>query len=299
MSDSNLTVVIASAAGGEFLFRCLDSLAEQAQHHSVPLLVVDRCGEETRTRIRAEYPRVLVLPAEPGVPATVPALRRQGLEAARAPVVAIIEEHCTVPPDWLETILREFGSADAAIGGPILDSDFTRIRDWVVYFSEYHGFLPPWDAGERLGLNGANIAYARSKVLEFRDQLDRGYWEVVLHPLLAGAGRFRAVPGMGVFHTGPFDYGYYLRQRYLLSRVWGGTRRSMVGWKIAAAHVIAAPLVPLLMLRRIASAAGRAPRLRSRFIAALPLLTVAMVVLAWGEMLGYLLGPGRALEEVE
>ena len=159
----------------------------------------------------------------------MPELRREGLLAARGEVVAVLEEHCTAPPGWLAAIEAHFRSGDAAIGGPILDDDFARLCDWVVYFSEYHNYMPPWERGERAMLNGANIAYARDKVLRHRDVLAAGYWEVVLHPPLQGDGAFRAVPEMGARHTGPFDYGYYLRQRYLLSRVWGGSQRLQGG----------------------------------------------------------------------
>ena len=79
----------------------------------------------------------------------VPELRAVGVDSSRAAIVAVIEEHCVAPPDWIATILRSFGSGDAAIGGPILDDDFQRIRDWVVYFSEYHNDLPPWAPGPR------------------------------------------------------------------------------------------------------------------------------------------------------
>jgi len=299
MSPPSVSVVIASGAGGEFLFRCLASLRTQALEHGVPVLVVDRCGEATRARIGREDPHVQVVAPKADHPLTVPELRRIGVEAAATDVVAVLEEHCTAPPHWLATIRREFRTGDAAIGGPILDASYRRVRDWVVYFSEYHGYAPPWPAGERFTLSGANIAYARAKVLAHREVLDSGYWEVVLHPRLARDGVFRSVPDMGAYHTGPFDYAYYLRQRYLLSRVWGGTERRRVSRLVRAAHVLGAPLMPVLMLSRMARLARREPRLVPPFVRALPLLIVAMATLAWGEAVGYLLGPGRALEEVE
>lgn len=299
MTAPLLSIVIASGAGGEFLFRCLASLERQAADSGAEILVVDRVGPVTRDRVAREYPGVRLLTPETGHRLTVPEMRRHGAEAARAPIVAVLEEHCVAPPEWVQAILGSFRSGDAAIGGPILDADFPRVRDWVVYFSEYHGFVPPWLDGDRLGLNGANIAYSRALLLAEREALDLGYWEVVLHPRLVRHGRFRAVSAMGVYHTGPFDYGYYLRQRYLLSRVWGGSQRTRTSAIARLAHVALFPVVPVLMLARIASVASRRRRLASRFLLALPLLIPAMVALAWGECLGYLVGPGRALEEVE
>ncbi len=300
MNAPTLSVVIASGAGGEFLFRCLESLEEQAKRLGAELIVVDRCGEATRRRIQQRHPSVRVQ-AFPGQERpSVPQLRASGVDAARGDIVAIIEEHCVAPSDWIERILDEFQPNDTAIGGPILDSDYRRLRDWVVYFSEYHNDLPPWAPGERTWLNDANIAYRRRHLIDHRECLGESYWTIVLHPrLVRGSHRLRAVPEMGVRHTGPFDYGYYLRQRYLLSRVWGGTQRNRVGVVRRLIHLAAAPILPLFLLARFAHRVHASPRLRRRFVFALPLLVPVVITLTWGEWLGYLVGPGKASQEVE
>lgn len=299
MTTSRVTIVIASGAGGEFLFRCLDSLRDQAARRGAGIIVVDRVGDAVRQRVAREHPHVEVIAAPVDHRATVPEMRRIGVERATTPIVAVLEEHCTAPAGWLDAIEQQFGEADAAIGGPILADRFTRTSDWVVYFSEYHAYMPPWQDGERFALNGANIAYDRAKLLKHRAVLDTGYWEVVLHPPLARDGKFRAIDAMGAYHTGPFDFGYYLRQRYLLSRVWGGTQKARVGLGVRLAHIALAPIFPFVMLARIAMRVKERPALVSHFVAALPMVFVAMCVLTLGETLGYLFGPGRALEEVE
>lgn len=301
MSNSvSVSVVIASGAGGDFLPRCLASLREQAAATGAEVIVVDRCGGETRARVAREFPFVVLVDADQERRPSVPELRARGVQRARGDVVAIIEEHCAAPPHWLHTIRAAFGEGDVAIGGPILDSDFGRIRDWVVYFSEYHNYLPPWPDGPRAALNGANIAYRRAALLRHADGLGTGYWETVLHPrLLAEGARFRAVGQMGVHHTGPFDFGYYLHQRYLLSRTWGGTRRADTPLARRLVYLLGAPLFPFLLLARITLCVVRSGHRIDKFLTALPLLFPVTVVYVWGEWLGYLLGPGSALEQVE
>ena len=88
-----VSVVIASGAGGDFLFRCLDSLREQAPEERAEVIVSDRCGGETARRIQRDYPFVILLPAEPGHRRSVPELRRAGAVAASGDIVAILEEH--------------------------------------------------------------------------------------------------------------------------------------------------------------------------------------------------------------
>jgi hypothetical protein len=299
MPNATVSVVVASAAGGEFLFRCLHSLAAQSPVAAHEIIVVDRTGPDRRQRIAGECPGIQVLAAPEGTRAGVPMLRRIGAEHARSDVVAVLEEHCTAPPHWIATIARTFEAGDAAIGGPILDDRFSRVQDWVVYFSEYHNYLPPWPDGDREALNGANIAYSRTKLLRHRAVLDEGYWEVVLHPLLRHDGRFRAIDRMGVHHTGPFDYLYYLHQRYLLSRVWGGTQKDRVPAATRWMHLLAGPVFPVFLGARVTRRVMARRALGPQYAAAFPLLVPVWIAYAWGEWLGYLLGPGSALESVE
>lgn len=294
-----LSLVIASAAGGDFLFRCVESVSPQAEKLGAELIVVDRCGGAQRERLAREYPFVQLLGADPAERPGVPELRRRGVLQARGDIVAILEEHCVAPVGWLRAILKAFREGDAAIGGPILDDDYRRVRDWVVYFSEYHNFMPPWSEGERFQLNGANIAYDRAKLLRHAELLDEGYWEVVLHPRLSRDGALRAVPAMGVHHSGPFDYGYYLRQRYLLSRVWGGTQRRRVSRGRRLLYLVAAPLFPFLLLARIASRVLASGLYVKQFVKAVPLLVPVTLAYVGGEWLGYLVGAGHTLEQVE
>ena len=294
-----ISVVIASGAGGDFLYRCLDSLQEQTLATNAEVIVVDRCGAYTRCRLRTEYPFVIVIPAEMEPRPSIPELRMIGVEEAHGDVVAIIEEHCIASPDWIETIRSSFQESDAAIGGPILDNQYSSPKDWVVYFSEYHNYLPPWSAGERYLLNGANIAYSRQKLLKHQSILSTGYWEIVLHPLLAQDGKFRSVPTMNVRHTGPFNYRYYLKQRFLLSRVWGGTQRQKVSLVKRLAYLVLAPVIPFLLIFRITQRVRQNGMLMSRYATALPLLVQVVCAYAIGEWLGYLLGVGNALQWVE
>jgi hypothetical protein len=226
-------------------------------------------------------------------------MRRLGAEAVSTDLVAVIEEHCTAPPNWLATAIASFRDDDAAIGGPILDDNFPDGRDWCVYFSEYHNYLPPWRDEDRADLNGANIVYRRASLLKYADVLDSGYWEVVLHPRLAQDGRFRAINALGVHHTGPFQYGYYLRQRYLLSRVWGGSQRQIVPASTRIAHLVAGPIFPAFLFAKVTSRVLGRRDLLPRYLRTLPLLIPAWFAYSAGEWLGYLAGPGRALEEVE
>jgi glycosyltransferase involved in cell wall biosynthesis len=299
MGSPTISVVIASGEGGQFLFRCLDSLRAQAAAEDAEVIVVDRCGERTRSRLQEAYQFVKVVPADLDHRPSVPELRQLGVQRAGGDIVAVIEEHCVAAPDWLKTIRTSFHDGDVAIGGPMLPIEYGRMRDWVVYFCEYHNYLPPWPEGERYLLGDANIAYRRQALLPHAGVLGQGYWGVVLHPGLAREGKFRSVPTMRAYHTGPFKYGYYLTQRYLLSRAWAGSRRDHMSLSKRLVYLVAAPVLPLVFLSKIAQRVLASGCRVGRFVLAVPLLVPVMVVYVWGEWLGYLVGTGNALELVE
>jgi glycosyltransferase involved in cell wall biosynthesis len=293
------SIVIASIVGPPFIDDCLKSVRQQAESLGAEVIVV-ACGtREYAQRLEHGFPWVRVI-HEPERK-TIPDLRRTGAEAAQGDIVAIIEEHCLAAPDWLERALAAFETSDCGVaGGPVLDYSYERLRDWVVYFCEYNNYFPPWREGEGHELGSANIAYSRALLMQYRDLLGTGYWEAVLHPRLAADGvKFHAMPTMAVHHRGPFDFGYYLGQRYWFSRAFAGARSRHLSPLRKIAYLIASPLIPVLLWTRMAQRVIARQCHVGKFAQALPLLVPVLVIYVAGEFMGYLAGPGDALLRVE
>src|SRR6185295_5914803 len=146
------------------------------------------------SQISSAYPWARIIRAS-GLE-TVPSLRRRGVEEATGELVAVIEEHCSAAEDWLRQAVAAHSKGEyGAVGGAISDRDYDRLRDWVVYFCEYNGALPPAPKGETADLNDANITYRRSVLMDHVHLLDDGYWPMTLHPTLRGNGiKFLSVP---------------------------------------------------------------------------------------------------------
>src|SRR5689334_20102259 len=197
MSEPRISVVIASIVGGPFIDDCLASLEKQVAQFGAEVIVVAH-GAANAARIQSRFSWVQVICREERD--TVPQLRLRGVEEAKGEIIAIIEEHCRASADWLERASEAHASGDyGAVGGPILDHGYGRIRDWVVYFLEYNGYLPPWKDEDAFDLNGANIAYKRSVLLRYKDLLGTGYWEASTHPRMHADGvKFRSAPAMTV-----------------------------------------------------------------------------------------------------
>jgi glycosyltransferase involved in cell wall biosynthesis len=294
-----ISVVVASKVGAPFIDYCLESISDEVAHFGAEVLVVTpRSGAYVRD-IHKRFPWVRVI--ETSAVTKVPALRRLGVQEATGEYVAIIEEHCSAAPDWLRQALAAFArGAYAAVGGAISDYGYRRLRDWVVYFIEYNGSLPPAAAGETHHLNDANIAYPRRLLLAYSHLLDEGYWPMTLHPTLLAAGeKLLSVPEMVVYHRGPFDFRYYLHQRFLFSRAFAGVRARAQSPARRIAYLVAAPIIPVFLLGRITKTVVQKRCCVPQFIKALPMTIPALVVLVAGEWLGCLLGPGDALSRVE
>jgi glycosyltransferase involved in cell wall biosynthesis len=294
-----LSVVIASIVGAPFIDECLTSLERQAKDCGAEVIVV-ACGTaEYADRIAHKFPWVRVI--HQARRESVPELWRRGVEEATGEILAMIEEHCLAAPDWLQhAIEAHAGGTCGVVGGPVVDYDYQRLRDWVVYYCEYNGFMPPWRDGEAHELGNANIAYSRALLLRYKDFMGIGYWGASLHPRMISDGvKFRPVPAMVVYHRGPFNYGYYLQQRYWFSRAFAGARSRHLPASKKMAYVLASPVVPFLLLARMAERVWRQQCHFDKFLQSLPLLIPALFVYVAGEFVGYLAGPGDALLKVE
>lgn len=292
------SVVLASKVGAPFIDRCLESLREQTTTLDAEVVVVAGTADHA-AELEARFPWVRVVHGA-GI-TKVPALRRLGVEEATGELVAIIEEHCSAKGDWLDQAVRAHERGDfAAVGGPVVDDDYRRLRDWVVYFLEYNSAMPPAPKGETLELNDANVVYRRRVLLDHLDLLGEGYWSMTLNPVLHGKGtKLHSAPEMVVYHHGPFDFGYYLHQRFLFSRAFAGVRaQAEPAWR-RMAYLVGAPLIPLMLLGRMTSRVLQKRHRVGRFVLSLPLIVPALVVMVAGEWVGCMLGPGDALDRVE
>jgi len=292
-----VSVVIASIVGSPFIDDCLASVFAQKNAPAFEVIVVDCRGPENVARLAQHFPDVRFILLQQRE--TVPQLRRIGVEQAKGRIVAVIEEHCVASENWLATLCSAFSSDYVAVGGPIWFRG-GRLRDWITYFIEYNSYLPPWPDGDAFRLADANIGYRRETLTANLPLLSAGYWGATLdHKLLSEGARFRSVPGLIVYHRGPFGYAYYLRQRYFFSRAFAGARRGTLSAANRAVYLVAAPAIPFLLLARMGSRVFEKKCHLDKFMLCLPLIIPAMVIYVIGEWMGYAFGSGRALMEVE
>lgn len=298
MPDSTISVVIANVNGLPHITECLAAL-ERQQGHRAEIVVVDCSRDDSAAVIREKHSSVVLV--EPAERLGIPEMRAIGMEHARGDVIAIIEDHCIVRPDWLAAIEAALVSGDAdVIGGPIENACDERLVDRAVFLTEYSDMMPPVVAGPTEGVPGNNVAYRRSVFDLVRDSTLRYDWEYFIHTELREAGaRFQMVPAMELDHKKEFGFFYFVTQRFHYSRSFAGMRRARVDVLHRLVYAAASPLLIPILMYRIGRAVRSKQRYGSTYVAGFPLLAAFMVSYAVGECAGYLFGGGRSIHEVE
>jgi glycosyltransferase involved in cell wall biosynthesis len=297
-ADPLVSVVIASVNGLPAIGECLEALTRQEGTVSLEVLVADRCGEEVRSALRRRFPTVHVIAAEAA--ASVPALRALGIARAKGQMIAILEDHCNVERGWLEAIARQREAGHLVVGGAVENGSVERTIDWAVFFCEYARFMPPVPRGVVAEITGNNTVYDRSVLERLGPDVQEDVWESFLHDRMRALGvPFHSDPDLVVTHKKRFGYLYFLAQRYHYSRSFAGMRMKGRPWWKRVGYACATPLLPGLLMGRMAATVARKRRHGARFLQASPAIATFLVSWACGEAVGALLGPGQSLQRVE
>jgi glycosyltransferase involved in cell wall biosynthesis len=297
MPEPSLTVVVPSVNGLGDLLDCLAALAHQQTDVDLEVLVVDRCGEAVRNEVRRRYPWVRVLEAAPGT--TIPDLRAMAFAAAKGKSVAVIEDHVIVPPGWARALLDAQGDADIVVGGAIENAAVDRLVDWAAFLCEYSHCIVPLPDGPTDWLPGNNVVYPRALLARYQSVLGQGQWENRLHDAMRRDGvTLVCRPQIRVGHKKHYTVGEYLSQRYLYARSYAGARVARASLPTRLGYGVAALALPPLLMFRTVSRVVAKRRHRAELVRSLPLLAVFVVSWAFGEMVGYVAGPGDSLARV-
>jgi glycosyltransferase involved in cell wall biosynthesis len=187
-SDLRLSAIVCSHNGAETLPTALQSLRRQtlAESEMEVIVVDDGSSDETPEIALAAGVRVVRLDPSEGTARA----RNAGVLAARADVVAFIDDDCEADRDWANEIVRAFADPDlVGVGGKIVpDSPSGFVRRYLEHnnpleplgaellesYTAGHRLrlylrrmlLGPEEPGELYAAAGANLALRRAAVLE-------------------------------------------------------------------------------------------------------------------------------------
>ena len=292
-----LSVVVPSVNGWQDLEGCLAALDRERDSLALEVLVPERCGAVVRAAVAQRYPWVRLLPVT--VATSIPRMRALAFASARAPTVAVIEDHVLVPAGWARQMVAARSDGVRVVGGGIVNGATRRTVDWAAFLCEYSHLLAPLTPGPAEWLTGNNTAYERTLLEECREVVEAGRWEDVLHE----AFRLRGVelwsrPDIVAQHKKHYRVGEYLSQRYLYARAYAGDRVQGMSLGRRLAYGLSAFGLPPVLLARIVSRIWRSGAHRAELARSLPLLGVFVTAWGLGEVAGAWFGAGDALSKV-
>jgi GT2 family glycosyltransferase len=133
--------VVASFKPGHLIDRCLPSLLAQQGIADLEIIVVDSSANGTAERLQQDFPTVNVINLEQQTPQSI--ARNLGVARTHAPFVAITDQDCVVPADWLIRLLARHREGEyAAVGGAIGNGTPASAVGTASYLIEFNEFLP-------------------------------------------------------------------------------------------------------------------------------------------------------------
>lgn len=296
-----LSIIIADANGMPEINWCLAALEKQQLDETIEVIVVEPGGEMMIQALRNQFPWIRLLMIENQL--SIPEMRNLALEKSRGELIAILEDHEVVPPDWCRNMVAAHTAYPevAAVAGPIENIHPSSITTWAAFFCEYCAFMPPVTSGFTSSVPGNNITYKRW-ALEISHPEDRNhaFWETSIHPALLKRGcQFRIEPDVTISHQKHFGFFEFIQQRFHYSRYYAGfiTRESSRLYRLLRSS--ACILLPIVLLMRILSCGLSKHRYLKELLLSLPMVFVFTVVWSAGEAGGYLMGAGRSLSLIE
>ena len=171
-----ISVVVCTYNRAALLRRALDSLALQTLPASQREFILVNDGSTDGTHaVAVEFAaRTPEFTAIDQTNAGLGAARNAGWLAARAPLIAFLDDDAIAPPDWLQKICAAFAAADArlaVLGGPI-DPDWESppppwlTRDLMLWLTIFDLGPEPLTCNDRPIFGGANMAFRAAALRE-------------------------------------------------------------------------------------------------------------------------------------
>ncbi|MCS6953510.1 MAG: hypothetical protein RMK57_15375 [Bryobacterales bacterium] len=281
------------------LVRCLEGLHSQKGPPPMEIIVPHHAHIPAIADLKRRYPAVRFLPVD-----DLPRyrglgrrhqhhneLRARGLAAARGEIVCLIEDHARPREDWCAAIVRAHQKDVAGVGGAI-ENGLSTTLSWAVYFSDFAAYQNPVPDGETGMISDANSSYKRAALEETREVWREAFNQVAVNQALLARGRKLAISSEIVVYQQRVRLGLWsaLLERFIWGRHFGASRTQWVPASRRIVYFLLSPLLPAVLMARMARTTWARRRNRGAFLRALPLTLLLTCAWSLGEAAGYLTG---------
>jgi hypothetical protein len=276
-------VIVGSLDGAGTIRDCLMALQAACTGIDAEIIVADASADDSARIARESLPDARVLSLPEGT--LVPSLWGAGLREARGRVVAFTIAQCVVDPGWARALLDGIGSGAAGVGGRLAVRKGMTATGRATFYLRYSAWLSVAD-GPAEEIAGDNAAYDHEALRSVREVNGGPFWEVEAHARFRAAGlRLVVHPGATAWFTDRTPLGTMAARRFAHGRH-SGAFRVRSGIRTRWQMVFGAPLVPFVLLVRVASRVARAPGHVAGFATSLGAFFVLAAAWAAGEAIG-------------
>ena len=219
-----------------------------------------------------------------------------GFRAARAPIVAYVEDHAFPEPGWVEAKLAAHTAGAAAVGTALRNANPATAASWAHLVQCFGPFVLPVAGGRSANLPWHQCSYRRELLPQGPELETLLESEGLLHAQLHRSGHTLVLERAAVAaHVGTSRVRALVSSAWHGGRVWGAQRAQYEGWSRArrAAHAALFPHTIQRELRRRLADVERIIPSRRRTV--VPLMGLAIVVQSVGEAVGVLFGARQAV----
>lgn len=296
-----MSVVLLTPAGYHTIRRTIRHLRAQTVRDCLEIVIVapSASGLGLDAGELADFLRVQVVEVGPFY--SVAAARAAGIRRASAPIVALGEDHSYPAPGWAAALIAAHRQPWAAVGPVIGNANPDTTLSWANLLVEYGPWIEPAAPGPVDFLPGHNSSYKRALLCDYGPDLEAMLEaECLLHQDLRTRGhQVYLEPKAKTYHLNyskPFSW---IPVHFHGSRLFAAARARYGRWSLKRRWFYggAVVLIPLVRLRRLWAKARLALQ-PGRLLRLLPALSAVLLVSAAGELVGYVGGPGQAMQKL-
>lgn len=226
------------------------------------------------------------------------AVLAEGVRAATAPVVVYSEQHTYPHPEWAEALVKAHRGPWAAVGPEILNENPGTVMSWVSLLTDFGSWVRPNKSGEVSGLPGHHTCYKRDVLLGYGDDLEylMESESVLLGDFISRGLKLYLETAAKSDHLNFSRFLPWVQAELNGGRLYGHIRARLYQWSVARRlfYTICMPLILLKVLLSKLKDARRCLRGSLLFPRVVPGICLGVLIHTFGEVLGYMTGPGQA-----
>jgi hypothetical protein len=296
-----LTVVLLAPKQLAALRGTLKYLRAQSIANQIEVIVLGTSAEQLAQHAPEDvsgFQAVQFIPVGPieNVDMTAP----RALPYAKADYVAFIEDHAYPQPGWAEAVVQASQRGVHVIGAAMLNFNPGSMLSWANLFIGYGVAVAPTFTGERGSVGLHNSAFQKAALLKYGEHLPQmmGRDGGLLQDMKSKGMRLYLPAQALLAHANPSRLRSTFQLRFNAGRSFGAQRAEIERWSAQKRliYFVGGAAIPLVRFVRLYRDLKRILVHYDLLPRALPMLFLALIFDAMGQMVGYSAGYGKSRE---